>query len=461
MRWNSWFVLFWGLLLAGADQLVAPSGEVLAGGLALAAPQATQAPLRRCGAAWTRQFGSDGMDEVTGMAVDGQGNIYVAGWSIGALPGQASAGGADIFIRKYGPGGREQWTRQAGSPDYDVAIGVAANGAGDSYVVGWTAGALPGQASFGRNDAFVARYGPSGEALWTRQFGSEGFEVAVGVAVDGQGNAYVAGWTSATLPGQDSAGGMDAFLRKYDASGTELWTRQFGSRDNEEATGISVSGDGRVYVSGWTSGELDGQEQAGGVDSFVSVFGVDGEALWTRQFGASADDQATDVAVDGGGHIYVTGWTWDSLAEEVSAGGVDSYVRQYDAQGNALWTRQFGSPSLDQPNSLVVDSDDSVYVVGFTNYAPPEKRPAASASAVGYSEEAVAADLDIFIWKYDAAGQALWSFQCGTGADDEARAVATNGRGAIYISGWTAGRMLQRATDGGDSGFLLRISPAR
>lgn len=318
MRWNSWSVLFWGLLLAAADQLVAPPGEVSAGGqelASLAVPQAAQAPVRRCGAAWTRQFGSDDMDEVTGMAVDGQGNIYVAGWSIGALPGQASAGGADLFLRKYGPGGREQWTRQGGSSDYDVAIGVAADAAGNSYVVGWTAGALPGQASTGRNDAFIARYGPSGEALWTHQFGSDGFEVAVGVAVDGQ--------------------------------------------------------------------------------------------------------------------------------------------------GNALWTRQSGSPSLDQPNSLVVDGDGSVYVVGFTNYAPPEKRPAASASAVGYSEEATAADLDIFIWKYDAWGQPLWSFQCGTGADDEARAVATNGRGAIYISGWTAGRMLQRATDGGDSGFLLRISPAR
>src|SRR5262245_12525426 len=64
---------------------------------------------------------------------------------------------------------------------------------------------------------------------WVSQFGTSGHDIAWGVARDGTGNVYVAGHTEGALPGQNTAGGIDAFLRKSDATGAEIWTRQFGT----------------------------------------------------------------------------------------------------------------------------------------------------------------------------------------------------------------------------------------
>ncbi|MBI2934480.1 MAG: SBBP repeat-containing protein, partial [Chloroflexi bacterium] len=120
------------------------------------------------------------------------------------------------------------WTRQFGSSGYDYASGVAVDGAGNSYLAGYTYGALPGQTSSGSDDAFIRKYDPTGNELWTRQFGGSGDDHAWGVAVDGAGNSYLAGDTWGALPGQTSSGSADAFMRKYDPSGNVLWTGQFG-----------------------------------------------------------------------------------------------------------------------------------------------------------------------------------------------------------------------------------------
>jgi hypothetical protein len=120
---------------------------------ALASPSAS---------AWTRQFGTRQADEVQAVALDGSGNAYVVGWTFGTLPGQASAGTLDAFVRKVDPGGNELWTRQFGSWDSDFARSVAVGPYGDVYVVGETDGTLPGQHSAGGRDAFIRRYDPDG-----------------------------------------------------------------------------------------------------------------------------------------------------------------------------------------------------------------------------------------------------------------------------------------------------------
>jgi hypothetical protein len=107
-----------------------------------------------------------------------------------------------------------EWIRQFGTSDWDSAGGVAVDTSG-VYVTGGTDGALPGQTSSGDYDAFVRKYDGSGNELWTRQFGSSYVDRARGVAVDGSGNAYVAGGTNDALPGQSSSGGLDAFLVKF------------------------------------------------------------------------------------------------------------------------------------------------------------------------------------------------------------------------------------------------------
>ena len=80
---------------------------------------------------------------------------------------------------------------------------------------------------------------------WSRQFGTQAADEALGVALDPLGNAYVVGWTFGTLPAQQSAGMVDAFIRKYDPAGGELWTRQFGGWERDFARAVAADHDGQ------------------------------------------------------------------------------------------------------------------------------------------------------------------------------------------------------------------------
>ena len=304
------------------------------------------------------------IDEAASVAVDLDGNIYVAGITLGALMGQASAGHKDAFVRKYDASGQELWTRQFGSPETDRALGVAVDANGNVYVAGKTFGALPNQAAAGLADAFLRRYGPGGEDAWTRQFGSTESDSASGVAVDGEGSVYVAGWTGGVLPDQVSTDGTDAFLRKYEPGGTELWTRQFGHTDSSDAAdNVAVDAEGNVYVAGSTDitpeGQMDRAERA----AFLGKYDSEGGDLWSQLLGTF--NFVSSVVVDGEGSIYVAGST---------AGGKvmgDALLRKYDPAGEELWTRQFGSPQHDSGNGVAVDGEGNVYVAGRTQGAMP------------------------------------------------------------------------------------------
>ena len=172
---------------------------------------------------------------------------------------RTSSGNTDAFLRKYDSNGTEVWTRQFGSSSSDSAADAVLDGLGNVYLAGSTDGALPGQASAGSFDAFVRKYDSNGFEVWTRQFGTASGDFASAVAVDGLGNTYVAGSTSGTFPGQTSSGSQDAFVRKYDANGNEVWTRQFGSSSFESVLATTVDGSGNIYLTGQTGGAFPGQ----------------------------------------------------------------------------------------------------------------------------------------------------------------------------------------------------------
>lgn len=154
------------------------------------------------------------------------------------------------------------------------------------------------------------------------QFGTPDSDFASGVAIDGAGNVYVIGTIQqGALPGQASLGDADAYLRKYDSRGKEVWTQQFGTQSEDHGNGVTVDGADNLYVVGMTRGPIAGQTGLVGIDydAYVRKFDSDGSVLWTRQFGTprqpgiQGDDRASDVAVDVAGNVYVVGFTFGSL----------------------------------------------------------------------------------------------------------------------------------------------------
>ncbi|HEY7745959.1 MAG TPA: SBBP repeat-containing protein, partial [Desulfuromonadales bacterium] len=227
-------------------------------------------------------------------------------------------------------------TRQLGTPTPDSGNSVATDRAGNVYVAGITSEDLDGAGGdplFGGVDLFLAKFGPAGNLLFTRQLGTVSTDEATGVAVDGVGNVYVAGSTSGDLDGVGGDplfGGVDLFLAKFNPAGNLLFTRQLGTVSTDEATGVAVDGVGNVYVAGSTNGDLDGaggDPVLGGTDFFLAKFDASGNLLFTRQLGTTAtDDDARGVAVDGTGNVYVAGSTngdLDGVGGDPVLGGTD------------------------------------------------------------------------------------------------------------------------------------------
>jgi len=345
---------------------------------------------------WTRQFGADisATDDVaSAVDADADGNVYVGGHTTGTLPGQADGGGDDVdaYVRKYDSSGTELWTHQFGTSLSDQVRGVSADADGNVYVAGSTENALPGQVIAGFHDAFVRKYDSNGTVLWTRQFGSLAIDVATGVSVDGS-DVYVAGKASGVLPGQVSAG---LFVRKYNSEGTEIWTRLFGILSRQQLSGVAADASG-VYVVGETGSVGAVGVSLGGQDAFVRKYDNDGNVLWTRQFGTGGHDQAFSVAADGS-DVYVAGLTTGTLPGQAAGGCdnclvADAFVRKYDSSGTELWTRQFGTSLNDSAGGVAVDAT-GLYVTGKTDGTLPGQVSAGSTDAFVRKYDGVGTEL--------------------------------------------------------------------
>ncbi|MCH8271290.1 MAG: hypothetical protein IH985_08805 [Planctomycetes bacterium] len=251
--------------------------------------------------------------------------MMVAGYTSGSLGGP-NAGSEDAFLARYDSAGDRLWIHQFGTSENDRAWALAPDGAGGVMVAGFTLGSLGGP-NAGRLDAFLARYDSAGNRLWIRQFGTSTWDVANALAPDGAGGVLVAGYTSGSLGGPN-AGSADAFLARYDNAGNQLWIRQFGTSQYDEARALAPDGEGGVIVAGFTYGSLGGPN-AGRLDAFLARYDSAGQRLWIDQLGTSSAEQARALASDGAGGVMVAGETWGSLGGP-NAGGADVFLARYE-----------------------------------------------------------------------------------------------------------------------------------
>jgi hypothetical protein len=326
----------------------------------------------RCGAVdasaridWTRQFGTTRYDLAWASAIHDDA-VYVAGFTNLALEGQTYRRRYDAFVRRYDPGGGERWTRQFGSSGIDEILAIAADEGGVT-VVGSTDGRLPEQRAAGGVDVLVARFGPRGRPLWVRQLGTRDDDRATAVVTAGT-STFVAGSTDGAL-GDGRLGRTDAFVMEIDTAGELLWVRQFGTREADEALALDVR-DGILYVAGGTAGPVGDAFLGGASDGFVATFSRFGEPAWQRQVGTSGTDRVTAISVRADG-VFLAGSTDGALEEPTPVGGLDAFVVKLDDQGETTWVRQFGSTADDEATALVVDRK-GLYVAGSASGALPD-----------------------------------------------------------------------------------------
>lgn len=275
-------------------------------------------------AAWTRDFGTSDHDGANAVEAAPDGRIVVAGWTYGTLAAPAQ-GGEDAFVRAWTPDGTVAWTDQFGTAEFEDIRDLAVDASGAIVAVGDTNGDLVGP-SAGSYDVFVRKYRPDGGVAWTRTFGTPDDDYAAGVAATADGDVIVTASTDGVL-GAASSGSRDVVVRRLRADGSPRWTRQLGTPAFDASAGVAVTPAGDIVVAGVTGGALAGPS-TGGQDGFVRKMSATGSEIWTRQFGTPAQDDPWGVAVNGRGDIVVVGETPGVLAIS-GVGGLDAFVRTY------------------------------------------------------------------------------------------------------------------------------------
>ncbi|MCB9763258.1 MAG: SBBP repeat-containing protein [Alphaproteobacteria bacterium] len=388
---------------------------------------------------WVDQVGTAADDVAYGVATDADGNTYAVGSTEGALDGSTTLGGRDLFVTRYDADGVALWTLQDGTSGDDVAVAAATDSAGAVYVVGYTEGDLSGQGAAGWFDAFLMKVDPSGAVVWVEQLGTANNDYAYGVAVDAAGDVYVAGSTRGGLA-QGQRDKYDVFVASYDSAGNPRWIQQRGTTANDYGWRVAVDDLGAVFVCGYTSGNLDGNTNAGSNDLFVMRFEDDGTWAWTALHGTSGVDRAYELAVDDAGGVYVAGFTRGGLHGATSGGGRDLILVKLDRDGAWQWTAQEGGANGELAWGLAVDADGDVHVAGYTG-----------GDLGGDGNQG---GFDAYILSYDAAGAALGAMQLGGTGEDRGLALAAYADGGLALAGSTDGALDGFTNQGGKDVFV-------
>ena len=164
----------------------------------------------------------------------------------------------------------------------------------------------------------------------------------------------------------------------------------------------------------------------------------------TGTYQLATNDYANGVATDSSGNVYLTGGTKGGLDGNTSVGNTDLFVVKYNSSGTKQWTEQLGSESTDTANGVATDSSGNVYLAGVT-YGGLD----------GNSNEDNA---DLFVVKYSSSGTKQWTKQLGTGEYDEARGVATDSSGNVYVVGGTKGRLNGISNSGRTDVFVIKFN---
>jgi hypothetical protein len=416
-----------------------------------------------------------------GIRVDANGNAYIVGTTQSPdFPTRsgsfdrtgATSNSLEAFVTKVNPTGTALvYSTFIGGSNFEWGRGIAIDAAGNAYITGQTkssnfpttGGAFDRtfnvdtcpRCGIDQYDAFVLKLNAAGSALVYSSFlGGFNLDDGMAIAVDGAGNAYVAGETEASnFPTTAGAfdrtinGAFDTFVTKFNATGSALvYSSYLGGSAVEFPSRVAVDTSGNLFFAGSTSstnfpttaGAFD-RTQNGAFDVFVTKLNAAGSALVFSTFlGGSGFDSAGGLGIDSAGNSYVSGGSgsvdfpttpgaFDTLPD-----GSDAFVTKLNPAGSALiYSTVLGGTDAEGASSLALEPSGSVWVTGGTGSADfPIIVGAADSTHNGMS--------DVFVSQLNANGSTLlYSTFLGGNQSEGGNDIALDANLGVYVTGQT------------------------
>ena len=402
---------------------------------------------------WAQSGGeSVGSDFAMGNITDNSGNTYVTGYyfqtaTFGTYT-LTSLGAQDVFILKYDNNGIIQWAKSIGGISTDYGSKISLDNAGNIYVTGQFSDVVnfgtTTLTSFGWGDVFIAKYDPNGIESWVQQAGGiDNSETGNDVAVDNNGNVYIAGgytstsvnFSGTTLTNSGSAlYTNDLFIAKYDALGNLSWAISPVGTGSEGVTKLAIDSNGDLLAFGSFSTDITlgatTYTSAGSTDLVLMKYNAVGTVSWAKQMGGANMDLGYGIALDSQDNILLTGGfsgTATFGGNTLTTAGIynELYLLKLDPSGNDIWHKQQAATSNNVGISVKVNSNNDVYLASDFN----------GTAQVGSSSYISSGSGDLYIVKYNSSGTKLWSIQGGGNNFDDMRDMSLDPSGNVYISG--------------------------
>jgi hypothetical protein len=347
----------------------------------------------------------------------------------------------------FGVPGQALWVRQGGGSADDFARAITRDSHNNLIVTGEFRGSIQigsmTLSSNGGSDIFVAKLeAATGNVLWAKSFGGPGDDVGKAIAVDDMDGIYFAGKFTGTVDfggGGLGSGNVDGFVAKLSPSGGFAWAHNIGGADFDAANGVAAHGSTVVVVGSYqTSMILNGTPvtAAGGDDMFVVELNTNGVIGWAKAIGGVANDDPNAVAIDNNNNVVVVGRfggpTNFGGQTLTSVGGEDVFVAKYAGSNGAhLFSKSFGGTGFESAQSVAVDSQGSIFIMGFYGTPMDVGGPAPLPGSTGPNK--------MFVLKYSLAGSYLWADAFGDPASLIGMSIATDAADDLAVTGQFCG----------------------
>ncbi len=362
------------------------------------------------------------------------------------------------------------WAGTMGGQYSNTGYSITHDASGNVYTCGTFSGTAdfdPGLGAFNlstlKNCAFVSKLDAGGNFVWAKKFGGVTGSGAASVIVDGLGNICIIGNYSGTVdfdPGTGvynltSAGGMDVFLSKLDASGNFVLAKSIGGPGNDGGESLTIDQSDNCIMTGEFVGTADFDPGAavfnltssGSADIFVCKLNAAGNFIWAKNMGGSSSwANAYSVVTDLSGNIYSTGAFSGTIDFDPGPGtntltsigaNRNIFINKLDASGSLVWVKSIGSNGINWNigRSIAVDASGNVYTTGFFDgTADFDPGPGL------YNITTTGGLQNTFICKLNTSGNFVWAknFGSGTGGN-EGTALTLDAQNNIYTTGFFTG----------------------
>jgi hypothetical protein len=449
---------------------------------------------------WLAQINGAGNDTGFAIAADSSGNVYVTGRgaesgtilvtafnSDGTAFGTtiANTGSDDAFIVKYNTNGFVQWVARIASVQSDVGYGITTDSSGNVYITGQgaqsativvTAFNSDGTAfattfaNSGSVDAFIAKYDTNGFVQWLTRVASPNYDIGYAISTDSSGNVYVSGVSDTGTTTAYNANGTafattlssadrDAFIVKYNTSGTVQWLTRIASASTDIGYGIATDSGGNVYVTGqgaFTSHSVvvfnaNGTTfttlaNAGQNIVFIVKYNTAGAVQWATRIDGTSTDIGYAIATDSSGNVYVTGNSSSSTITAYNSDGTafgttltlsdDAFIVKYNTSGFVQWIAGVGGNGSEQGYGIRTDSAGDVYICGISAVGTGILNAFnADGTTFGTAITKSSVSAPLFIVKYSSSGVVQWISRTAGQGIETARGIAIDGSSNIYTTG--------------------------